>query len=371
MKKILIVLFSDASLYPPTLNALNYLSDIGEDVTFVGLKIGSENLIHSNVNVIYVESFKDYQSYILQGRWKKLLLYLKFFYLNFKYLLQKDYDIQLSYDPLPALFAFLCAKLGKKAKLNWYHNHDLVDLNLHKWSILGFYKQVEKKLIKTFDRISTPSEERLFYLPLENYKNEIRVIPNYPRLLKKTDFLKETDSNEEIKILYHGRLGENRGLEELLNFIASTSHIKISLTIYGMQNDYWLYLQNLAKEKGIVEKIIHKGWINSYYDLLNIINNFDIGWAAWGSNVSINYSTATTASNKIFEYMSRGLAVFLFDNSVNRKYFNNTPWVLYTDLSVESLESCLMYFLKNKSYISEKAITDFEESYNFEKVFFL
>jgi hypothetical protein len=79
--------------------------------------------------------------------------------------------------------------------------------------------------------------------------------------------------------------------------------------------------------------------------------------------------TLGTASNKIYEYAACGLPILVYDNQQFRKYLSNYKWVVFTDGSVDSINTSIKHIVDNYIELSTQARKDFDLFFNFEKYF--
>ena len=115
------------------------------------------------------------------------------------------------------------------------------------------------------------------------------------------------------------------------------------------------------------EKIFFHSY-TSYNKVPEITSRSHIGIAIYQKNDVMN-STLGSASNKIYEYAACGLPILYFESEHYKKYLDKYEWAFATDLSEISLRNCIESIASNYEYFSKKAKADFENEFNYEKVF--
>lgn len=365
-KNILVLIYGHPEYYPPTLNAIDELSNTFDDITILHRPF-LNNAWSYKENVYLVESGKkiNVKQQEKSGTLKKVFYYMQFTLNLFKLLFSKKYDTILVYDYLPMLSLYLVRPfLNKKTKL-WYHNHDIASFdNLRKYSIGWLALHAEHKLMKRFDIFSLPAKERLSCFCISD-KTKIFIMPNYPSKKRYKELSEDIKKSSNTYLVYQGTIGEGHGLEAITEAINSSKQLAdYRLNLIGnISEEFKSELEQLNSKR----RIDYLGYI-SYNQLPSITAQYHIGIAVNVPN-DIIYKTGGSASNKIYEYAACGLPILYFDDPHYSEYLSRFEWALATDLSTESIEKCILEIMNNHEYLSQKARADFEHKLNFEKVF--
>jgi len=170
-------------------------------------------------------------------------------------------------------------------------------------------------------------------------------------------------------LVYQGAICAEHGLEEIISLLPFTIHGKrLSLTIFGHINDkYRLFLTDLAIRYKVKDRLHFKNRV-AYQELPQHTTQHHIGIAI-NKPSSINYETAGTASNKIYEYAALGLPIIYHGSPHYIKHLKPYDWAFATDLSNESLLAILEEISANYQKLSRMARHDFETTLNFESFF--
>jgi len=364
LKNLVILFYNQLELYPPSLHAVELLSAKFEHIHIVSLEKQPDSLWQYPKNVkhhyskkgIYkgIRKYKQYKDYIVKSR--KII---------------KDISpiIVLVYDGPTLGLTYFFRKTLSRANLVWYHNHDLFEKSfIPTFSFTNCLRFLEKKQLKNIHVLSVPARERLSYFPKYSYKSVI--IPNYP-LLKATlkgQFRRDYSEKTTLKVIYQGSVSKGHGLEELLNYLATRKLNDIELTIIGSWHpNFYKNLINIITKKNIGSIVELKGRV-PYEELEIITDKHDVGWAV---NLPLNqqYRTGGSASNKIYEYCSSGLATIYFASDHYDQYLGKMKWAIGTDLSEKNLESVFLSIKENLFEMKECARHSHLNEFNYNNVF--
>ncbi len=271
-------------------------------------------------------------------------------------------------DPI-SLFSFRMIRpfLGYKIKL-WYHSHDVAELSsMRTYSVGYFAVKSEQKYFRRIDLFTLPSEARLKYYPMDKYKGKWLIVPNYPSLQRMSrQRTGDSKSDGQVKLIYQGRISDEHGLEEMIDFIKSDS--SLMLTIIGPGNDdYIRKLKNKVAELGITQQVAILDPV-PYGKLQEITLTHQVGLAI-NKPVNTLYSTAVMASNKIYEYAAAGLPILYYRDPHYMDVLSRYPWAFPTDLSNPDLSLIISEIKVNFNELSRKAMEDFHNKLNFTVVF--
>ena len=371
---ITVLIYAHPELYPPTLSAIEELSQIADTIDVVTRNmLASKWEYPKNVRVHYINK-KKYVGFEIENISfiAKIIHFLKFVMISHRLIKKNKSKIVLAYDAIPLYVAHLLkATLKKQDSLLWYHNHDVTDLSkANYFSIMSIASRKQDSAIQNIGMFSLPSKERLVYF--KNIPKEINpiIIPNYP--LKKVyskHIKKEIKTTSRLKLVYQGSIGKGHGLESIIKILNQPINNKsLELHLVGkIRAPYLQQLNALAKQNGVLDRFEYHG-MKPFTQLPAFLSGFDVGIAIH-KPYNITYATGGSASNKIYEYAALGMPVLLFDNEHYRSYLGDNNWSFFTDLTHDSLINSLMAIHDSFSLASLAARKDFLEKYNYGNCF--
>ena len=371
---ITVLIYAHPELYPPTLSAIEELSQIADTIDVVTRNmLASKWEYPKNVRVHYINK-KKYVGFGIEkvSFGLKIIHFLKFVMMSHRLIKKNKSKIVLAYDAIPLYVAHLLkATLKKQDSLLWYHNHDVTDLSkANYFSIMSIASRKQDSAIQNIGMFSLPSKERLVYF--KNIPKEINpiIIPNYP--LKKVyskHIKKEIKTTSRLKLVYQGSIGKGHGLESIIKILNQPINNKsLELHLVGkIRAPYLQQLNALAKQNGVLDRFEYHG-MKPFTQLPAFLSGFDVGIAIH-KPYNITYATGGSASNKIYEYAALGMPVLLFDNEHYRSYLGDNNWSFFTDLTHDSLINSLMAIHDSFSVASLAARKDFLEKYNYGNCF--
>ena len=374
IKHITILIYAHPELYPPTLSAIEELSQIADTIDVVTRNmLASKWEYPKNVRVHYINK-KKYVGFGIEkvSFGLKIIHFLKFVMMSHRLIKKNKSKIVLAYDAIPLYVAHLLkATLKKQDSLLWYHNHDVTDLSkANYFSIMSIASRKQDSAIQNIGMFSLPSKERLVYF--KNIPKEINpiIIPNYP--LKKVyskHIKKEIKTTSRLKLVYQGSIGKDHGLESIIKILNQPINNKLlELHLVGkIRAPYLQQLNALAKQNGVLDRFEYHG-MKPFTQLPAFLSGFDVGIAIH-KPYNITYATGGSASNKIYEYAALGMPVLLFDNEHYRSYLGDNDWSFFTDLTHDSLINSLMAIHDSFSVATLAARKDFLEKYNYGNCF--
>jgi len=375
-KNLVVAIYNHPETYPPTLNAIEYLSEEYDKIYIVYRNINYINKWEYPKNVTQL-TFKDvlqFEQIYTAPLYKKLLHFAKFTFLFFKTIIKVKADTVLLYDSIPVFSYRIFNKFINKPRILWYHNHDVTEIeNLNsfkKYSLVWWAWKSESWIISYLDYFSLPSVERKKYFKLDKLKGKFLFLPNYPckKVYDKIDTFSRTITNNVVNISYQGSVGDFHGFEEIIKYVLTSNDYNYNLHLKGyITNNYKKKLLELSRMFNVEDKLFIYGYI-TYAEMIHMNTDMHIGIAIYTKNDAMN-NTIATASNKIYEYAASGMPVLIFDNAHFREVLNNNKWIFFTNLEKNSLLNCIKEIVTNFNNFSIVAKTDFNDKYNFEYAF--
>lgn len=368
---ILVVIYNPAELFPPTINAVEYLAAKYKKVTLITYAVpGSDQWrFPGNVEVKYIGEWPT--NGITGSSWKNLKRFLKFTISLKKTIAQSNFNVVLLYEPHAILSYRLARKyFVKKSPVLWYHNHDIFELkSQRKYSIGWWAVKSEVAIFPKLAIFSLPAIERKAYFPMDKLKGDFFLLPNYPSKSFYSRFYKKQISSESLRLVYQGRIGSGHGLEELIPLLKDPILGKrLSLHLKGIIEDaYKKELLNLACQHNVEDRLFFYG-VTSYVEVPKISSTCQIGIGIHTLTETMHVSLGTS-SNKIYEYIAVGLPVLLFDNAHFRAHLGKYSWAVFTNCSEASLKSSLEFIIDKLDTLSLQAYKDFTTHLNFENMF--
>lgn len=368
MKRALVVVYSHVEFYPPTINAIEVLSEKYDDVIILHRNTKVKKYIFAdNVKEFISGDFVSINDTQIKSYWWKLKSFFSFCKLFYK--LIKDYKpgLILIYDPIPLLSYKIIQTFVNVDAKTWYHNHDLLtENNVKRFSISWFAMLNEKSFIHNVDVFSLPTQLRMMYFN----SNNISLLPNYPSLKlisKINNISKPKLESDKFKIIYQGVISEGHGIEEIIMSASIIQNIEFS--IVGFYNDdYLVKLRELINTCNVDSKVKIYPFFDDYKSLLTFTSEHDIGVGLYMSNNEMN-KTMGTASNKIFEYIACGLVVLLNDTPFYRDLFKSNDCIFFTEINQNAITNSIQSIILNKIKLNCNSSISFEKDFYFEKQF--
>lgn len=369
-KNLVAVNYSHPEYYPPTLNALEYLSGEYDNIYMVHRNLNAFDWIYpSNVHLVPSGKKIHFSDAEQAGTLKKIFFFLGFTATIFKTIRRARPDTILVYDFMPILSLYFLTPFIKKPRVLWYHNHDMGDEKyMRKWSISWFAWKSEKWLFPRLTVFSLPAVERKVFFPMEKLKGQFFFLPNFPS--KKVygaikPGIKKNDDGD-IKLLYQGSIGALHGLEEIIPLLKEKiSGRNMVLVLKGFVRDGYLQeLEQLAAANGVKDKLLYLP-PSGYREVIENAFTCHIGIGIHKKQDIMN-NTLGTASNKIYEYAATGMPVLIYDNAHFRATLGSREWVFFTDTENASLLAAISNIISNYDALSKKATTDFTGELCFE-----
>jgi glycosyltransferase involved in cell wall biosynthesis len=369
---LVIAIYSLPDYYPPSLNAIEYLSRQYESVAIVHRNISGSNWVYP-ANVRLISPKNTYPVRVVEKAFllKKIAWFLKFTLSFFTIIRQTRANTVLIYDALPVLSYRLFYRFIKKPEILWYHNHDVTDPQyIRKWSLTWLAWKSEKWLFPKLDIFSLPALERKVWFPTEKLRGKFFFLPNFPSITIFNRFkIEHKDISGNIRILYQGSIGPLHGIEEVLGILERKIAGKnLELCLKGFISEtYKNELESLANQYGVKERLTFMP-PTSYSKVIENAQTCHIGLGIHKKQDIMN-KTLGTSSNKIYEYAASGLPVILYDNLHFRGHLEQYKWAFFTDCSETSLVEIIEKILLDYTCLSYYARENFSNKLNFEKYF--
>ena len=369
---LVIAIYSHPEYYPPTLNAITYLSRYYDAIYIVHRNItGFDWQYPDNVKLLHIGKLLP----VREAEQRSILYKIRSFW-SFSRLLVKTIRLQraktlLVYDCMPWLFYRLQKHRLPKDLFLWYHNHDVLEKQyIRKGSIAWQAWQSEQKIFSKLDIFSLPAVERQACFPMDQFRGKFFFLPNYPSKAVYGPYNKQPkEMHGPVRLLYQGSIGSLHGLEEIIPLLGNTVAGKsLELVLKGfISSEYKVELQQLALKHGVQDKLIFLP-PTGYREVILNAQTCHIGIGIHRKQDIMN-KTLGTASNKIYEYAASGMPVLLYDNEHFRATLGKRSWVFYTDTSDGSLLECLEQIITQYPGLSVAALRDFEGGLCFEHYF--
>lgn len=307
MKKIVIIHNLPIDYYPPSVNLINTIKEKFETyILTTKSQIGSRILKKDKkIKIKYL--FKEVRNGISIFN---LIRQLWFVFSSLLQLIKIKPNIILYYETISSAPVYLYLKYFNRNVKVYVHYHEYYTKEQFLRTGMRLWKKYktfeENYLLKKCKGISQTNVNRLNFFkkdfPFLSNK-QCYVLPNYPprnwKIKNKTLF-----KTNKIKCVYVGSLSlKDLYLSEFINWINKYEGL-ISVDFYSF---------NFHKEVINFFKEVNKPWIKlykdgiNYYDIPNILKNYDVGLLLYKAN-TINYQYNET--NKLYEYLSCGLNIW-------------------------------------------------------------
>jgi glycosyltransferase involved in cell wall biosynthesis len=173
-----------------------------------------------------------------------------------------------------------------------------------------------------------------------NNYGEVHIIENFPLM---ADLKSNHKEHSAHKLIYHGQLGEDRGIITLIDAMSKLEkkYRDLELILIGTprnENFKKILLKKINESKSIkwIEQIPHK-------EIWEFLNEASIGIIPFHNETIWNYNTPT----KLFEYMISNCAVVASELKPIKEFCNETAsWTTPGD--IEGLIEAIEYYFNNK-----------------------
>lgn len=344
-KKLFILHILPLEYYPPILNLLKYDKFYSSFDVKVFTSLNHKNrptFVSDFVNIIRV----NYFGFSSNGFLKLILFFLNNLSALY-YLIIFRPSILFYYEPHSSFPVYLYKRFFNSRVNIFIHNHELYtesDFNNVSMKSIKFVHKLEKKYL--YPKAKWISQTNQFRLNIFKQENEflsddsLKLFPNYP---PKSWNRKEENPirNDKIRMIYFGALSfENTYIKEIVSFVSDfPDKILLDIYSYNLHSDVEDYLMNNPTEN----INFYKNGID-YYNIPDLASNYDLGLILYKAH-NINYTY--NAPNKLFEYLSCGLNVWVSSEVLGCKPFINpasNPFVKNIDFNNLNKMLLLDYF---------------------------
>lgn len=208
-------------------------------------------------------------------------------------------------NDLETLFAGVMAKTRLDAKLI-YDAHEIWPqqwtIDYRSGAFVGFFSNAERALLNHTDLRITIGTGLGKYFEYCYASKPFVIIPNTPRLIDNNDVQSRSLELGDVRLIYHGVYAPERGFEQIIYLAEELERCKIFFRGVGV---YGEFLKELVDKRGLNHRIKFLPPVATE-DLAKSALDFDIGLIpAVNSCINTNFGFP----NKLFEYMSAGLAI--------------------------------------------------------------
>lgn len=254
---------------------------------------------------------------------------------------------------LGALPAAVLASKKHNAKCGFdaedFHRQEVTDdQNTEAYQLVKF---VEDKYLPQVDYLTAASPLiAKAYQQLYNYLKPV-VINN----VFSSEFLQKVDERQLSKDLdlfwFSQTIGKGRGIEDAIKAISHLKKSHISLTLLGNVDEVnQSYFLSLANEFGLTENQLHFIQPVAADDIFKLAAQYDIGLAL-EPGFCLNNNIAL--SNKIFTYLTSGLAVIASETTAQKDFLLENPLVgkSYPIGDFQALSKIIDEYDKNRAFL--------------------
>lgn len=361
MQKLLILTASNPALNPRPRRMIDNLK-------------GHYELYAMGIDTTQINGVKTFSfpAYTKRSRLKELRLYFDVFFSNWErliwtnnrleivpFLKENDFDFIICFD-LPLLPIALQYKKSAKIIFDAQEYFPLWLTSSLRWRIL--FQRFNYFLCKTFlpqcDGVLSVSPSFV-----EKYAKTFSITPHlYLSLPYYYDFPPKPCDENHIKMLYHGSLSSNRGIDKLVSLMEDLpSNFSLDLILVGGERKYRDKILSLiadAQKRGLKIRLLPPV---PFSEIIPFGSQYDIGLYFMPPNT---YNLLSTIPNKFFEYIGSSLAIVTTPNTdlvpIVREH---NLGIVSRDFSISSLSKVL------KTLSADKINTYKSSSYQAHKLF--
>ena len=229
----------------------------------------------------------------------------------------RNASIFVGHDMHGFLPAYLLARRSRKPVI--YHCHDYAESSRTLPIGSGIVKKFEKRWASAADLVIVPDAERAGIVQEELRLDKLPlVVANAPinvpeaTQCRLAQVLTSHNRQFERVIWRQGSIGPYHAIEPTLYSMALWKNPAWGFVIMGQGDpEYLSHLQQLAIQLGIGDRFVILPPV-AYDEVAGFTVGADIGHGLY-IPINLNHQAATTASNKIMEYMAAGLPLLVSD----------------------------------------------------------
>ena len=336
-KRIVYLQYTNPAAYPPIIHSSTILAEQGWKVLLLGTHSGGSNALvgtpHENIETRLM-------NYCAPG-WKQKIHYLLFCLWCYFWTLRWRPDWIYASDLWSCFPALLLRRLFSVPFI--YHEHD-APVNIggqpggtHPSAFLRFCAWARRKSAQAAKLCVIPNDERAKLFAAETGTDRpIHVVWNCPRL-NEISAPREPLPGGPLHLLYHGSIVPERLPLAVIHALRKVN-LPVVLHVVGYETagsrGHVALLEGTARDLGIPERLHIVGQLPLRQSLMEFCSSCDAGLALLpASQQDINLVHMAGASNKVFDYMSRGLAVIVPPGSPWRELFVEPGYGLVCDPS--------------------------------------
>ena len=357
------VFFSNPDGYPPVVNGARLLAQDGFRVKLIGLGESRGVSYPTGVEIHRLQlgsscSVSQYLGFILA------LLRLR----------GKKADLYVGHDMHGFLPAWFLSRWYRRPLV--YHCHDFAE------NVKG-----SGRLVKIFEQLFARTAHLVIVPDFERGKEIARslALKQQPLIVANAPLRRCQVSGEELRrtlamqgrhykriLLRQGRMGPGHALESTIRSLPLWTSREWGLVLIGLgEREYLGALESLAHELGVSDQLTILPPV-SYDQILQLTPGADAGHALY-EPIHINHLYATTASNKIMEYMAAGLPLLVSDRPSLRAFVDKYECGLTADEgSPESIAAAVNIVLGEPGlarHLGAAGVRAFEEELNYDLQF--
>ncbi len=308
---VLYVQYSQPAAYPPILHSARMLAESGWRVTVLGIGLMGvrdiEFQAHPQIDV-------HVRPWCAPG-WRQKLHYATFLAWVMGYVLIRRPEWVYVSDALAAPVGRLIATLTRVAVL--YHEHDAPVAGRNSW-FARLIDTSRQQLLGAARVVVVPNAERATRLQaIGGSTADVRVVWNCPAESEIAPHPRPAVDRQDFWLLYHGTIVPARVPLTLVDALAELpSFVKLRVRGYETIGNvgHGAALLERAASLGIRDRVEIQPFVKSREQLLTLVDDCDLGLALMPSRSDDeNEQHMTGASNKIFDYLSRGMPALVTD----------------------------------------------------------